>query len=361
MKLTESLPVEEKERQDTERLKQEPTIQKSLQEQSESDVAVKWIFSGKNGWLLGVYVLVFFGAALFYQLVRRQVLEVSSTYEPLFQRLMISVMAATILLSTSMLVDVLVVQKVDSPTSRYNLSRILKLVTGLLLFILVVTLLYSNWYTTVVSLGLISLVLGLALQNPLTSFFAWIYILIRKPYQVGDRIKIGSSTGDVVSLGYLETTLWEFRGDYLSGDHPSGRIIRFSNSKVFDEYIINYSWPLFPYIWNELKFYVAYESDFDFIKERVRAVVKEDIGEEMMYRVRLFRNILKDTPVDEVEVREGASVSFQAHENTWIQVVVRYLVPPKESSRIKNRLFYKIMHTLREAPDKVLFPKTNMR
>ena len=63
---------------------------------------------------------------------------------------------------------------------------------------------------------------------------------------------------------YLDTTLWEFGGDYVSGDHPSGRIIRFPNSKVLDSIIYNYSWPLFPYIWNEIKVRVAYNSDLEF-------------------------------------------------------------------------------------------------
>jgi small-conductance mechanosensitive channel len=71
----------------------------------------------------------------------------------------------------------------------------------------------------------------LAVQTPRTSFLGWIYILIRRPYQVGDRIQIEDATGDVIDVSYLDTTLWEFGGKYLSTDHPSGRIIKFPNSK----------------------------------------------------------------------------------------------------------------------------------
>ena len=92
----------------------------------------------------------------------------------------------------------------------------------------------SNWYTAVVSLGLISLILGFALQTPITSFIGWIYILVRKPYRVGDRIRIGEANGDVIDVSYLDTTLWEFGGEYLSTDHPSGRIIKFPNSNVLE-------------------------------------------------------------------------------------------------------------------------------
>src|SRR4029077_15556590 len=79
----------------------------------------------------------------------------------------------------------------------------------------------------------------------------------RKPYQVGDRIRIGEASGDVVDVGYLDTTLWEFGGPLLSTDHSSGRIINYPNSKVLDEPIYNYSWPQFPYVGTKSDFMLA--------------------------------------------------------------------------------------------------------
>src|SRR5207244_3952967 len=121
---------------------------------------------------------------------------------------------------------------------------------GLTIAFIIVSIIFVNWYTAVVSLGLISLILGFALQKPITSFIGWIYILTRKPYQVGDRIQIDDVTGDVISVSYLDTTLWEFGGKYLSTDHPSGRIIKIPNANILSTAVINYSWPLFPYVWN---------------------------------------------------------------------------------------------------------------
>jgi small-conductance mechanosensitive channel len=66
---------------------------------------------------------------------------------------------------------------------------------------------------------LISVVLGFALQTPITSFIGWIYILVKMPYRVGDRIVIGEAAGDVIDVAYLDTTLWEFGGKHLSTDH----------------------------------------------------------------------------------------------------------------------------------------------
>jgi len=87
----------------------------------------------------------------------------------------------------------------------------------------------------------------------------------------------------------------EFGGDFLSTDHPSGRVIRFPNAKVLSSSVYNYSWPLFPYIWNEIKFNVAYESDLDFVARTMQDVAEEELGEAMLERVRTYTELLAET------------------------------------------------------------------
>jgi hypothetical protein len=129
---------------------------------------------------------------------------------------------------------------------------------------------------------------------------------------------------------------------------------------VFNEYVYNYSWPLFPYIWNELSLFISYESDFKFVSENVKRIVEMEIGEAMIRRVKRFKVILRDTPVDELDVNEYPSVVLRAHTNTWVEVMVRYLVEPKNSGRVKKKLFELLMEELKKSPDKVKFPNTNL-
>jgi len=282
-------------------------------------------------------------------------------YIDLLQKLDLSMMAIVLLLAIAKIVDVYLIGRLDNPVSRYNLRRVARLALVLVLAFVVVSILFQNWYTAVVSLGLISLILGFALQTPITSFIGWIYLLSRTPYRVGDRIKIGDATGDVIDVSYLDTTLWEFGGDFLSTDHPSGRVIKFPNSKVLSSTVYNYTWPLFPYIWNEVKFNVAYESDLEFVAETMQRVAEAEVGEHMMKQVRVFREILAQTPVDQLEVREHPAVLFRVNSNTWIDAIVRYLVHPKEAGRVKTRLIRKLLAELNKTPDKVMFPKGDAR
>ena len=75
-----------------------------------------------------------------------------------------------------------------------------------------ISILFVNWYAAVVSLGLIHLYLASPCKPPISSFIGWVYILVRAPYRVGDRIEIGDARGDVIDVGYLDTTLWEIAG-----------------------------------------------------------------------------------------------------------------------------------------------------
>jgi small-conductance mechanosensitive channel len=225
----------------------------------------------------------------------------------------------------------------------------------------IVSILFANWYAAFASLGLLSLILGFALQTPITSLIGWVYILARRPYRVGDRIKIGDSTGDVIEVGYLDTVLWEFGGEYLSTDHPSGRIIKFPNSHVLTSAVYNYSWPLFPYIWNEVKFQIAHQSDLNFVAEVMQGIVEEEIGREMIDRVKVFRQLHEQTPVDELQVRERPAVFFRISDNTWLEAIVRYLVEPREAGRVKNALIPKMLARLNQAPERVMFPKADAR
>jgi small-conductance mechanosensitive channel len=254
------------------------------------------------------------------------------------------------------------VSRLDNIVARYNLNRVTNLFVGLAVFFIALSVVFANWYTAVVSFGLISLMLGFALQTPITSFIGWIYILVKNPYRVGDRIKIAETSGDVIDVSYLDTTLWEFGGQHLStANHPSGRIIKFPNSRVLNSAVYNYSWSLFPYIWNDIKFQVAYQSDLDFVAHVMQQAAEEEVGEAMMERVRIYRELLQQTPVDELDVKEHPVVVFRVGENTWIEAIVRYLVEPRRAGQVKTRLIKKMLERLNAEPARVMFPKSNSR
>ena len=93
----------------------------------------------------------------------------------------------------------------------------------------------------------------------------------------------------------------------------------------------------------------------------VQRIVEEDLGEEMVKRVEVYRELLARTPVDELEVRSRPRVIFRVDEVTWLDAIVRYLVPPREAGSVKTRLLPKLLAALNEHPERVMFPKGDAR
>ena len=309
----------------------------------------------------GTYILFALGFSALHYIVGLEFFAVPVDYVLLLRRLFVAALLVVFALAIAKSIRVYLISQIENRPAQYNLTRVLNLVVVLTITIIGMSLLSATWYTALISLGLLSLILGFALQTPITSFIGWIYLLARQPYRVGDRIKIGDAEGDVIDVSYLDTTLWEFGGPYLSTEHPSGRIIKFPNSLVLNETVYNLSWPLFPYVWNEIKFQVAYDSDLEFIAKTMQQVVEEDLGEQMIDRVEIYRELLRQTPIDELEIQERPVVHFRAGESTWLEAIVRYLVHPKESGRVKTRLIKKLLDRLNAEPERVLFPKSNLR
>lgn len=317
--------------------------------------------SARHKWQLVIYALLLLTLGVLFYLLRLDVFGLPARYMPIFRRVIVGAMAVVLTLGAARLIGDFAISRADAEVTRYNLRRILRLMVYLVLAAIVVSVLFANWYAAVASLGLISLVLGFALQTPITSFIGWVYILLREPYRVGDRISIGEATGDVIDVDYLDTTLWEVGGPYVSTDHPSGRLIKFPNANVLTTAVCNYSWPVFPYIWNEINFPIAYNSDFEFVARVMREAAEEELGEAMMERVRTFREILEKTPVDEVQVHERPSVLFRVNANTWMDAIVRYVVDPKKAGAVKSRLIITILERLNAQPERVRFPNGDNR
>jgi len=348
--------------QEIEQLKEQEEVRTALRQTAgtKESMPVPTPDKREQAWL-GTYLLGLLLLLALYIMLGSDFIPVNNQYFPTLRSLLMGLFLIVLTVTVAKAIRVFLIDQIENRPARYNLTRVLNLAAFLAIVIIGLTVVSASWYTALVSLGVLSLVLGFALQTPITSLIGWVYLLIRQPYRVGDRIEIGNAKGDVIDVSYLDTTLWEFGGPYLSTQHPSGRIIKFPNSLVLNQTVYNYSWPLFPYIWNEIKFQVAYESDLDFITSTMQQVVEEELGQQMTERIQVYRELLRQTPVDELDIRERPVVHFRAGDNAWLDAIVRYLVHPKESGRVKTRITKKLLDRLNTEPERVLFPKSNLR
>jgi small-conductance mechanosensitive channel len=102
--------------------------------------------------------------------------------------------------------------------------------------------------------------LVLALRYPILGIAGWVFIIGKRPFEVGDRIQIGEHRGDVIDQRLFMFSLMEI-GNWVGDEQSTGRVIHIPNGMIFQNPIANYSRG-FEYIWNELHVLVTFESDW---------------------------------------------------------------------------------------------------
>lgn len=249
--------------------------------------------------------------------------------------------------------------RTDDKRRLHDLRNVLRLVFGGLAVIGVFGVLTRNWVSVLFSLGVLGFAVTFALQQPLFSLIGWLYIMIKRPYQVGDRIAIEEMRGDVVSIDFFVTEVWEIDGDLVSSNQPSGRIVTVPNSTVLSSRVINFYGKGVQSVWNEVSIQVAYESDLGFASQLMVDAATELLGEEMAEHVADYRERLAETPV-ELDVAEEPTVNVVQQES-WVELRLRYLVHPRRGTRVRNALYEEILEQFNQHPDKVSFPVSRNR
>jgi len=247
----------------------------------------------------------------------------------------------------------------QSKRRRHDAKNVFRLAFGIAGTLAALGVVTQQWIGLLFSLGVVGFAVTFALQQPLFSLIGWLYIMVKRPYQVGDRVEIEGSKGDVVEVSFLVTTLWEINGGLVSSNQPSGRIITLPNSVVLSSHVKNYTREEFPFVWNELTIQVAYETDLEYATELMAGIADDYMGDEMAGRIGRYRDRLSETPV-ELEVQDRPTVNVVQQES-WVEFRLRYLVHPRRGQRVRNELYKRILDAFNEEPERVKFPVSRNR
>lgn len=131
-------------------------------------------------------------------------------------------------------------------------------------------------------LGLLSAGIAIALKDLLANLAGWIFILVRKPFKLGDRIEMENYAGDVIDIHVFRFTILEM-GNWVEADQTTGRVVHIPNGKIFVNALANYH-AGFNYIWNEIPVLVTFESNWQKAKEILTNVINahaEKLSETM--------------------------------------------------------------------------------
>jgi len=193
---------------------------------------------------------------------------------PHFQEKIVYTITILIVLSIIRFTIIRIVwRRTEEAKVRYLWKRALSYILPLLGIILIGALWINAFGQVGTYIGLLSAGLAIALKDPLTNMAGWGFILVRKPFTVGDRIQIGNHAGDVIDIRLFQFTLMEI-GNWVDADQSTGRMIHIPNGKIFTQTQANYSTG-FNFIWNEIPVLVTFESNWEKAKSILDEIVKK--------------------------------------------------------------------------------------
>jgi small-conductance mechanosensitive channel len=205
----------------------------------------------------------------------------------------------------------LVFKRIEDVKVRYKWRKTSTYLLSFLGFLVLVKIWFQGFGSLATFLGLLSAGIAIALKDPIVNLVAWAFIMIRKPFDVGDRIQIGSVSGDVIDLRIFQFTIMEI-GNWVDADQSTGRIIHVPNGKVFTDFQANYSTG-FNYIWNELGVLVTFESDWEKAKKILTDILNkhaENLTEDVQKKIKetsrrfmIFYSVL--TPIVYTSVKDS--------------------------------------------------------
>src|SRR5215470_9132116 len=154
--------METKEKVEAEELRKREDVKQALRQTAGNRGVTKPIAETRDKVWFSSCLMLLIGLAVMRYLLRSGFFILIDKYihMALLQRLTNGTMLIVLVLGLSKGIQIYLIGRIHDAVSRYNLKRILRLIIGLILALIVISILFVNWYTMVVSLGLISLILG---------------------------------------------------------------------------------------------------------------------------------------------------------------------------------------------------------
>lgn len=229
----------------------------------------------------------------------------------------------------------------------------INLTLALLMVFGVVSIWFDDPTRLTTALGLVTAGLAFALQRVVTALAGYLVILRGKTFNIGDRIVMGGVRGDVVAMGFMQTSIMEMGqppsvqtdqpGMWVRSRQYTGRIVTVPNSKIFDEPVYNYTRD-FSYIWEEMSLPISYTADRKKAEQilietanrhqvKLDAIQKEDIKElQRRYYV--------------VNLEDFKPRVFYRMTDNWLELSVRFITEAHGVREVKDRMSREILDAM---------------
>jgi small-conductance mechanosensitive channel len=239
-----------------------------------------------------------------------------------------------------------VLRYAHEPRRRNQLLMVRKVTTWVLVAVIVGLTFVTELSSFATFAGLLTAGIAVAMQSVLVSIVGYFFLIGKYGIRVGDRVQIGTVTGEVIDLGLVRMHLME-----LSSQGPlgaTGRVVAFANSIVFQA-----SGGLFKQIsgvnfaWHETTLALPANADHALLKEKLLVAVNDVVKQYHDEIVRQTREIQKTTSSNVAAVTT-ANPQVQLHFSpSSVEAIVRYPVPIQHAAEIDEQVSEAMLKAIR--------------
>jgi small-conductance mechanosensitive channel len=195
-------------------------------------------------------------------------------------------------------------------------------------------------------LGLVSAGVAIALKDLLVNVAGWVFILWRRPFEVGDRIEIGDYAGDVIDIRLFQFSLIEI-GNWVAADQSTGRIVHVPNGKVLTEFTANFT-KGFQYIWNELPVLVTFESNW----KRAKQIMAEIADRHGSHLTEAAERKIRDVSSRFMIFYQALTpIVYTSVADSGVLLTLRYLCEPRQRRSSEEAIWEEILEAFAACDD----------
>lgn len=236
--------------------------------------------------------------------------------------------------------------KIKEAASFYKVKRVINTTAFIIALSLLFYILSKSNESITTFLGLFSAGVALAMKDILLNIAGWIYIFIRQPFVVGDRVEIAGHKGDVIDQNLFKFRIIEV-GNWVHADQSTGRIIHIPNSKIFTDPMASYTLG-FDYIWEEIRVMVTFESDWRKTK-RLLIDILNDISEDLTEDLR--KQIKNASKKYLIYYNNLTPIVYTQVVDSGVQFSLRFICEPKKRRILNEKIWEAILDAFEKEAD----------
>lgn len=229
---------------------------------------------------------------------------------------------------------------------RYLWKRWIKNTYYILFIITLAVIWFEKMGSVATFLGLVSAGIAIALRDPLVNLAGWLFIIVRKPLKLGDRIEINGIAGDVIDVRFFQFTINEIN-NWVDADQSTGRIIHIPNGSVFKHPQANYTQG-FPHIWNEIEVRITFESNWEKAKKILEEIVAAH-AEQFSFSAR--KKLLEASKQFMIFYRTLTPIVYVSVKENGVKLTMRYLIDPRKRRSSEDQIWSDILKSFNQHND----------